>query len=183
MLIFVYRNGIRDKYIVYRKGDKNMKIKKITNAISKIVTLATAAVILVAGCVVLPGLAGIKPFIVLSGSMEPAVHTGAVAYVNTRATVYEPEDIVMFRMGDNMVTHRIVRIEDSQYITKGDANETEDMVPVSADQMVGTYMFQIPFLGFLAAKLSPGLLAVIAVWILFLNGMSMLLTWAVDRTE
>lgn len=160
-----------------------MKAKKITNIISKTITAITAVIILAAGCVVIPGLVGIKPYIVLSGSMEPVIHTGAVAYMNTHATVYEPGDIVMFRMGEGLVTHRIVRMEDGQYVTKGDANETEDMTLVSGEQMVGSYLFQIPYMGYVAAELTPRYLIIIAVWIFLLNGMSMLLTYVVEKSE
>lgn len=160
-----------------------MKAKKITNIISKTITAITVVIILTAGCVVIPGLVGIKPYIVLSGSMEPVIHTGAVAYVNTHATVYEPGDIVMFRMGEGLVTHRIVRMEDGQYVTKGDANETVDMVLVSEEQLVGSYLFQIPYLGYLAAELSPSRLIAIAAWIFLLNGMSLLLTYVVEKAE
>lgn len=160
-----------------------MKIKKITNVVSKMVTSITVMVVLLTGCVVLPGLIGIKPFIVLSGSMEPVVHTGAIAYVNTHATAYEPGDIVTFRMGDGVVTHRVIRMEDGQYVTKGDANETEDMTLVSGEQMVGSYLFQVPYAGYIAADLTPRHLIAIAAWIILLNGISLLLTYIVEKTE
>lgn len=159
-----------------------MRIKKIMNAVSKAITFITIVIILAAGCVVLPNLVGIKPYIVLSGSMEPVIHTGAVAYVNTHINAFHPGDIVTYQMGEDLVTHRIIRMEDGQYVTKGDANETEDLTLVSAEQMVGRYLFQIPYLGYLAADLSPGILIMIAAWIFLLNGISLALTYVVEKT-
>jgi hypothetical protein len=36
--------------------------------------------------------------------------------------------------------------------TKGDANDTADLAPIAKSQIVGTYMFQIPKVGYIMAK-------------------------------
>src|SRR5690348_13907572 len=65
--------------------------------------------VLLAGLV--PAFFGAETFVVQSGSMEPAVHTGSVAVVKgTRLTALKPGDIVTYRMPenpDNVVTHRL----------------------------------------------------------------------------
>ena len=38
-------------------------------------------------------------------------------------------DIITFHNGDTVVTHRVVKKEKDIFITKGDANKTEDPVP------------------------------------------------------
>ncbi len=96
-----------------------------------------------------------KTFIVSSGSMEPAIKTGAVALVIS-SDVYEEGDIITFGSYSKEkppTTHRIVEIrEDSgeiSYITKGDTNDGVDMRPVSAKDVLGKVIFSIPYLGYL----------------------------------
>ena len=72
--------------------------------------------------------------IVKSGSMEPAIKTGALVAVRPAAG-YEAGDIITFRTSDNKkidsTTHRVVekQAEDGEisYITKGDANKAPDI--------------------------------------------------------
>ena len=50
------------------------------------------------------------------------------------------------------MTHRIVRVETAEdgslsFVTKGDANNTEDIAPVAAENVVGIYKARIPALG------------------------------------
>ena len=87
--------------------------------------LLIGLVINLAGCV-----AGIKPVAVKSGSMEPAVKTGSICWVNFKADKSKlgTGDIVAFERGDGqLVLHRIVRCTKKGFITKGDANETQDI--------------------------------------------------------
>ena len=92
--------------------------------------------------------AGIRPYIVLSGSMEPSIRTGSVIFVDTRHRHPEINDVITYQIGLNRVTHRMVRTEDGKYITRGDANETEDPLPVIQDQIKGIVIFHLPFAGY-----------------------------------
>lgn len=108
---------------------------------------------------VLPGLFGIHPLIVQSGSMEPAYPKGSMVYVRgtdpsgllegNPVTFYLPD-------GETLVTHRITHIDmdREEIFTKGDANEREDGTPVSFEQVEGVPFFCIPYLGYLAGYLS-----------------------------
>ena len=54
--------------------------------------------------------------------------------------------------GSIVVTHRIIEVRTAEdgspiFITKGDANNTEDSEPVTAENLVGIYMGRIPKLG------------------------------------
>ena len=66
-----------------------------------------------------PDFLGYKPFIVLSGSMEPAIHAGDL--IITRVT--EPEhiaegDIIAFRADKNViVTHRVTDVQTGEGLT------------------------------------------------------------------
>lgn len=94
---------------------------------------------------------GISVDIVLSGSMEPAIQTGGLVFTDTRQKTPEIGDIITYRIKDSQVTHRVIRKEKGKLITKGDANDEEDLVSVNADQVIGKVVFTIPFLGYVAA--------------------------------
>ncbi len=99
-----------------------------------------------------------KFYVVLSGSMEPTIHTGSVVFVNPQAS-YKEKDIVTFQtkpeVAENnslIVTHRIVKIEDKNnakvFTTKGDANNTPDLKTITEAQILGKVALSIPFLGY-----------------------------------
>ena len=143
------------------------------------VTVITVTSLLVAGAFVIPWAFGINPYIVLSGSMEPEIHTGAVAIVNTKDTEVETGDIVTYRLpktdgSESLVIHRIIGEDEDGYITKGDANDVEDMTRVKKEQIVGTCMFSIPMLGYLLANRK--LMVVAAGWLLLFNFFSFVLS-------
>ena len=65
------------------------------------------------------------------------------------------KDIVVFYDGRNdiPVTHRVVehQTEDSQLITKGDANESNDIAPIPYQNIIGKVVLHLPVLGRLLA--------------------------------
>ena len=123
--------------------------------LSRLTTGLTAAIILTAAVLLFLQLIGINSYVVLSGSMEPVIETGSLAFIReiSEEQNYEPkpEEIVMYTAenGEVLVTHRIVREENGCFITKGDANETEDMTPVTRGQIKGKYLFCIKKAGYL----------------------------------
>lgn len=119
-------------------------IAGIVKAVSIVVT---SFVILVAGALFIPRLFGFVPYVVQSGSMEPAIKTGAIAYVNTKAKEPAAGEIIAYSTSDGtVVLHRAVSYnqEEATYTTKGDANSTQDAVPVSSNAVVGTFALQVP---------------------------------------
>lgn len=95
-----------------------------------------------------------NPYVVLSASMEPAIKTGSVAWINLNDKDVEVGDIVTFELDEGIrVTHRIVNTDGEMFVTKGDNNETEDFVPVSKSQILGTYAFSIPGIGYVVQAL------------------------------
>lgn len=163
-------------------------MKKLIHIYSSVVTWLTILMILMASVFCVPRLLGIKPYVVLSGSMEPAIPTGSVAFVNTRDTDVSIGDIVTYKLpsvngGETLVTHRIIREEDGNWITKGDANDVEDLSPVSQEQIVGCYRFLIPMAGYLIAQLNKKILMVIVFWIFLLNGISLALSFLFEEDE
>ena len=65
-------------------------------------------------------------YVVLSGSMEPEIPTGSVVVVDGRKKEWNPGDVITYRRGNMVVTHRIVEKSEEGYCTKGDANAEED---------------------------------------------------------
>lgn len=110
---------------------------------------------------IVPGFMGIHVETVTSGSMEPAICTGAVIYVKQAAfDAIEEGDIITYVIdGENTkVTHRVVGIdiEKQRFWTKGDANHRQDAKPVPMQNVIGIVVYTIPFLG-KAAMLLTGM--------------------------
>lgn len=131
-------------------------IKIIWNTITSI--LVAAAVIL-AILMVGARLVGLQVFTVLSGSMEPTYHVGSLIYVkDVNPFELEAGDVITFMLDeDNVATHRIVEVvpdeEDSSVIrfrTKGDANDAVDGSLVHYKNVLGSPIFTIPKLGYVA---------------------------------
>ena len=152
-----------------RKGNKQMKIlNAIFKGLSWIVTIAVIAC--VTALLVLPIGFKIKPYVVQSGSMEPAIHTGSLVWINTRDTDVAVGDIVAYRVTDaTYVTHRIIDTEDGAFITKGDANETQDLKPVLQEQIMGKYMFTVPEVGYFLADIQSKPILIIPILALLLS--------------
>jgi signal peptidase len=108
-----------------------------------------------------PGAVGAEDaLVVLSGSMEPEIQTGSVAYIYpVNPSSLERGDVITYRSGEDpatgqpqLTTHRIIEVvsdEPPQFRTKGDNNEDPDPSTVSGDEVVGRYVFSVPFLGYL----------------------------------
>lgn len=109
-------------------------------------------VIVIALCapITLPRIAGYEIYNVVSGSMEPEIPVGSVLYVRPTdlETVAEGE-IIAYQDVDAVVAHRVVynRPALGEFVTKGDANNTEDRKPVPYDAVVGRVEQHIPVFG------------------------------------
>ena len=80
------------------------------------------------------------------------------------------EDVIAYYGGrdqDAVVTHRVVenQISRREFITKGDANAANDMLPVSYHNLLGRVETSIPVLGYVAQLLTAreGKLVIISV--------------------
>ena len=147
-----------------------MTAKKLLQIIS---TILVALVVLLAVALVGVRLAGIRTFTVLSGSMEPTYHVGSLIYVKkVDPTTIRPGQVITFMLDENTVaTHRVVEVvpdEDDpstlRFRTKGDANDAEDGSLVHYKNVIGTPVFTIPKLGYVANYIQhpPGLYVAIS---------------------
>ena len=151
-------------------------IRKTWNIIS---TVLVALVVLLALLLVGARVFGLQVFTVLSGSMEPTYHTGSLIYVKKvdPYTIQSGQVITFMLDEDTIATHRVVAVvpdeEDASVIrfrTKGDANESEDGGLVHYKNVIGTPVFTIPYLGYVASYIQhpPGMYVAIAAGAVFL---------------
>ena len=115
-------------------------------------TLIITAVILAALPLTIPRLLGYEIFTVISGSMEPTLPVDSLVYVEKAAPEeILPGEIVAFWENGEAVTHRVTenRRTDSSFITRGDANDMEDIEPVSYLNVIGRVKYHVPGLGML----------------------------------
>lgn len=145
-------------------------LRKTWNIIS---TVLVSLVVLLALLLVGARVFGLQVFTVLSGSMEPTYHTGSLIYVKKvdPYTIQSGQVITFMLDEDTIATHRVVAVvpdeEDASVIrfrTKGDANESEDGGLVHYKNVIGTPVFTIPKLGYVASYIQhpPGMYVAIA---------------------
>ena len=151
-------------------------LHRVGALLQRLLSLAASLVILTA--IVTLGLyaAGIKPYVVVTGSMEPAIPVRSICFVNENVPLetIKVGEVISFRLSDNMlVTHRVVAVTDGAYTTKGDANNIADAAPVTAENYIGKTVFVIPKLGVLLVLLhtAGGKIAAAALALVLLGGL------------
>ena len=113
-------------------------------------TLILAAVILTSVPLAVPRLLGYEIYNVTSGSMEPALPVGSVIYVQRVAPEAVKEgEIIAYYVDGTVITHRVVenRFVEGEFVTKGDANDMEDISNTHYSDLVGVVKYHIPVLG------------------------------------
>lgn len=131
-------------------------IRGLSKVVNVILAVIIIAMILIGGSVGIMRVMGMKPYIVLSGSMEPTIHTGGIVVIDTRQKDnVQPQDIVAFAESNGtVVTHRIIGgSKEEGFITKGDANDVEDLNGLPAENIIGKYCFSIPYIGYIWSSL------------------------------
>ncbi len=128
---------------------------KINGVITNIITwVVIACVLFAAGTLFAPKFAGIHPYYVLSGSMEPVIHTGSLVYIQEMDEAPEEGDIIAYEAGDGIpVVHRVVETVEGGFITKGDANEIPDANVVVPDKILGECILTVPEAGYLLSAI------------------------------
>lgn len=122
-----------------------------------------------------PSLFNHRLYIVDSGSMSPTIKQDSMIIVKELV----PKEVVIGDVvtyyGHNKssrVTHRVMEVQNNgeSFITRGDANESDDPLPLEGKKVIGKVVYVIPFIGnvfrFLSTKYGIALLITIAiVWI------------------
>lgn len=122
-----------------------------------------------------PRVFGLQMYEVLSGSMEPGIHTGSVIFDKPGVNVKSLKvgDVITFKASDDpkmLITHRIVKVTTQDgalgFQTKGDANDAADSGLVPATNVVAQYdNITIPYLGYYLSfmKSKMGIIVLIIV--------------------
>lgn len=158
---------------------KNNKIKKILSIplFLFLSLLLIYNIVLIAKSIITPNKTpsffGIKTYVIVSGSMQPELNIGDMVVVKE---VNDSElmigDIISYRNGQNVVTHRIYKIyyTDGQknYITKGDYNNVEDSVILTINSIEGKVINKLSGIGNITLFLQSKYSIIIITLIFFL---------------
>ncbi|CAM5300257.1 signal peptidase I [Leifsonia shinshuensis] len=136
---------------------------------SVLLTLSAVAGAIAIVAVIVCAVAGMRPVVVISGSMEPTLPVGSLVFYRTvPAADARPGEIVTVPRqdgGTGLITHRVVSTTTTPAGTtlrlKGDANKTEDPLPYHVTSL-GAYVGNVPVAGTvaLAARTPLGIAAV-----------------------
>ena len=84
-------------------------------------------------------------FEVATGSMSPTLSIGDVIIVEITKNI-EENDIIVYKDGESIITHRLIKKNEDNLIAKGDANNSEDK-PIQEEMILGKVIKNINKLG------------------------------------
>ena len=128
-------------------------------------------------------LVGLRPVVVTSGSMSPALRPGDVVLVADHVDEVALGSIVTFDVGQGSVTHRVVELTDAGYRTKGDSNPAVDASTVSSAEVTGVGRLVVPFVGLPAMWLRVGNWGSFLLWAMVTVGVVMTASMRGERHE
>ncbi|MFH1779621.1 MAG: signal peptidase I [Candidatus Micrarchaeota archaeon] len=81
-----------------------------------------------------------------TNSMQPFLEKGDLVILKKQSN-YEERDVIVFYKNQEVIIHRISRIENNSYFTKGDANNNEDSGYRTSEEVIGKNIFVLKGLG------------------------------------
>jgi len=105
-----------------------------------------------------------------SGSMAPVLNTNDYILI-MKTDYYKVGDIVTFKNGDKITTHRIIEINGDKITTEGDSNLGKDD-SISKDMIIGKTVIHGKFLNMYVSFLNKIIIAFVTTYlvgILFIN--------------
>jgi len=162
------------------KENKKSIIKVVLNILSNILLGVLGLFIIYMLIFMFTGMKGNEPpailnhylYIVRSNSMSPTFKTGTLLIIKRADSgTINVDDIITFRKKNDTLstTHRVVEIIDDnntrQFVTRGDANNVDDPIPVSENDILGKVTFFIPLLGYVFGfiRTKQGIILVIVI--------------------
>ena len=130
------------------KQDKILKIikKVIVNLI--IFVLSIIAILVIWGFIQLNiqnkeyvNIFGYSILSTATGSMSPTIEKGDIIIIKLGDEIKE-NDIITYKQGNVLITHRIEKIDGNTIITKGDYNNIQDE-PIEKNQVIGKAVYII----------------------------------------
>ena len=156
---------------------KNKKIEKIFSIILNVLITFIVIITLIGSYYIFQikvlkndyaDIFGYTFFEVATGSMSGTIEIGDVVITKITKEVNE-NDIIVYKEGNSFITHRIIRKEGDVIVTKGDANNAEDL-PINNEAVLGTVIKIIPKIGiWKKVILSPEVIGLIVFLIVLLE--------------
>lgn len=120
-------------------------------------------------------------FEVATGSMANTINIGDIVVVKVNEA-FKENDIIVYKEENSFITHRVIKIDGQDLITRGDANNSEDK-PIKSDQILGKVIYIIPKIGIWRKVLaSPEILGMIIIFIILL-GIVLMLTSKTEKEK
>ncbi len=82
---------------------------------------------------------GYTYFQILTGSMEETIKIDDIVFVHVTREA-KKNDIISYEKEKEIITHRIIEVNDEGYITKGDNNNTDDGL-IKKEQVIGKVVY------------------------------------------
>lgn len=163
-----------------QKENKKSTIKVVLNIVSNVLIGVLGLFIVYMLVIMFTGMKGNEPpaifnrsiYIVRSNSMSPTFETGSLLITKkVDSGELKVDDIITYRKKNDTLstTHRVVEIIEEnntrKFITRGDANNVDDPIPVAEDEVLGKVTLYIPLLGYVFGfiRTKQGILLVIVI--------------------
>lgn len=92
---------------------------------------------------------GVGMAVVVSGSMEPAIHVNDLLIVReSDKEMVAVGDVIVYQEDGMLISHRVVDCQEDRLVTRGDANRVDDE-PIVWEQVKGIVIGHIPSAGIL----------------------------------
>ncbi len=107
-------------------------------------------VVILAGLAFVVFMPGYGLRVVRSESMVPTVNMGDLIITGPVSESKLAEgQIITFELNKELITHRVYEIGETSIKTKGDALDNPDPWTITSADVVGAYLFKIPYVGYL----------------------------------
>lgn len=153
-------------YVTLEKIIKKEEIKendniKINGVIYSFLTIPTI-ILLSIMIILVSGITKYRMIAIASDSMYPIYQRGdAVIFEKVEVSSIKEGDILVFSNGNIIVTHRVVKIKESEgqlyFYTKGDANNAPDSEPVKKENALGIVRNTIKYIGYPTIIINEGI--------------------------
>lgn len=128
---------------------KDKKLKKNKNVLFGYIGISLMIFMILFAC----GIFRIYPVAIASNSMMPSFGRGDIQIVDKKKQVYEVDDVIQFYgLNDTVFVHRVVSVrrdgKNVYYTTKGDNNDTVDLMEISQSRVIGKSILTLKYLGY-----------------------------------
>jgi len=144
-------SGAAYEQIASRPGWPQLRLPACPRWLGRISLLGVCVVAATVLVVLAPArLGGSLTYVVIEGSsMQPYLHRGDLALVDTGGNNYRVGQIVAYRNPQlrRVVLHRIVAESDGRYLFKGDNNDFVDFYRAGRNDLIGRLWLRVPLMG------------------------------------